>query len=166
MMFAMRRPPVVEKECQHNYESEITYPTCTSKGYTTYICSECGDTYTADETEIKKHDFTAVETKSTCKVEGFTTYTCNVCGYSYTGNETSISDHIDENADSKCDFNCGYEYEKADDLTPDVSEEIMSDNCSCNCHKGGISGFFFKLILFFQKIFKTNKTCSCGVAHY
>lgn len=40
------------------------------------------------------------------------------------------------------------------------------DNCSCNCHKGGISGFFFKLILFFQKIFKTNKTCSCGVAHY
>ena len=40
------------------------------------------------------------------------------------------------------------------------------DGCSCKCHKGGISGFFFKIILFFQKIFKTNKTCTCGVNHY
>lgn len=41
-----------------------------------------------------------------------------------------------------------------------------TQGCSCKCHKGGIAGFFFKLILFFQKIFKTNQTCSCGVAHY
>ena len=41
-----------------------------------------------------------------------------------------------------------------------------SENCSCNCHKGGISGFFFRIILFIQKLFKLNKTCSCGVVHY
>lgn len=40
------------------------------------------------------------------------------------------------------------------------------DGCSCKCHKGGISGFFFKIILFFQKLFRTNQTCSCGVNHY
>lgn len=41
-----------------------------------------------------------------------------------------------------------------------------TEGCSCNCHKGGIMGFFFKIILFFQKLFKTNKVCGCGIAHY
>ena len=41
-----------------------------------------------------------------------------------------------------------------------------TEGCSCNCHKGGIAGFFFKIILFFQKIFKTNKECKCGIYHY
>ena len=59
----------------------------------------------------------------------------------------------------------------SEDETPEMviinaPEENPSENCSCNCHKGGIAGFFFKLILFFQKIFRTNKTCSCGVNHY
>ena len=40
-----------------------------------------------------------------------------------------------------------------------------SDNCSCNCHKGGISGFFFKILNFFQKLFGMNKVCVCGVEH-
>ena len=41
-----------------------------------------------------------------------------------------------------------------------------TEGCSCNCHKGGIAGFFFKIILFFQKLFKTNKECNCGIYHY
>lgn len=41
-----------------------------------------------------------------------------------------------------------------------------SETCSCNCHKKGIANFFFKIILFFQKLFKQNKTCKCGVSHY
>lgn len=32
-------------ECEHNYVSVTTAPTCTEKGYTTYTCSACGDTY-------------------------------------------------------------------------------------------------------------------------
>ena len=28
-----------------------------------------------------------------------------------------------------------------------------SDDCGCNCHKSGISNFFFKFALFFQKLF-------------
>ncbi len=69
------------------------------------------------------------------------------------GKEIPVSSHIDENPyDGYCDF-CGAETE-------------AQENCSCNCHKGGIAGFFFKIILFFQRIFRTNKTCDCGVAHY
>lgn len=44
--------------------------------------------------------------------------------------------------------------------------ENPSENCSCACHKKGIANFFFKIILFFQKIFKKNRVCSCGAAHY
>lgn len=41
-----------------------------------------------------------------------------------------------------------------------------TDDCSCNCHKSGITRFFFDFILIFQKLFGTNKVCSCGVTHY
>ncbi len=57
------------------------------------------------------------------------------------------------------------ESEKEAPVTPSEPEN-PSANCNCNCHKKGIARFFFKLILVFQKIFKKNKLCKCGVAHY
>ncbi|MCD8365883.1 MAG: glycosyl hydrolase 53 family protein [Clostridiales bacterium] len=39
----------------HNHEAVVTAPTCTKKGYTTYTCSACGDSYTADETDATGH---------------------------------------------------------------------------------------------------------------
>ena len=44
--------------------------------------------------------------------------------------------------------------------------ENPSANCSCGCHKKGIAKLFFKIKLFFQKIFKKNRVCKCGVNHY
>lgn len=46
-----------------------------------------------------------------------------------------------------------------------VDESSNPDTCSCNCHKGGIKGFFFKILNFFQKLFGKNKVCACGVKH-
>ncbi len=46
------------------------------------------------------------------------------------------------------------------------SQGNPSANCSCGCHKKGIVKFFFKIGLFFQKIFKKNRVCKCGVWHY
>ena len=37
--------------------------------------------------------------------------------------------------------------------------------CNCKCHQGGIAGFFFKIVLFFQKLFGQNKVCACGMNH-
>ncbi len=51
---------------------------------------------------------------------------------------------------------------------PTVPEEPSdpTDNCSCNCHKGGIKAFFFKLFNFFAKLFNPAKrVCACGVKH-
>ncbi|MBQ6876874.1 MAG: DUF4886 domain-containing protein [Oscillospiraceae bacterium] len=33
-------------ECEHSYSEEITPPTCTEQGYTTYTCKFCGESYT------------------------------------------------------------------------------------------------------------------------
>ena len=47
-------------------------------------------------------------------------------------------------------------------------EKNPADNCSCNCHKKGISNFFWKIANFFNKLFKikSKQFCACGVAHY
>ena len=57
------------------------------------------------------------------------------------------------------------EYVKRDDGVA-YKENGSVEGCSCSCHAGGIKGFFFKIILFFQKIFKKNQVCACGIAHY
>ena len=44
--------------------------------------------------------------------------------------------------------------------------DAPSEDCTCNCHKTGFMSFLWKIILFFQKLFKTNQFCSCGIAHY
>lgn len=46
------------------------------------------------------------------------------------------------------------------------SDEPESNSCSHICHKTGISAFFYKIARFFWKLFKINKYCSCGIAHY
>ncbi len=45
-----------------------------------------------------------------------------------------------------------------------IAEAVYKD-CECNCHKGGIEGFFFKFVLFFQKIFGMNTVCGCQMNH-
>lgn len=96
--------------------------------------------------EPHEHSYEEMKTESTCTEAGSIIYTC-YCGDTHTETIEPTGHSFDG---SKC-TNCDYD---------------KADECGCNCHKGGISGFFFKIILFFQKIFKTNKTCSCGVAHY
>ncbi|MBE6812346.1 MAG: hypothetical protein E7523_05640 [Ruminococcaceae bacterium] len=68
---------------KHSYTSTVTAPTCTEKGYTTYICS-CGDSYVDDYTDVTDHEYTSEITKpATQDAEGVKTYTC-VCGHTYT----------------------------------------------------------------------------------
>jgi len=50
----------------------------------------------------------------------------------------------------------------------DADNELLDPTveCECNCHKDGIKGFFWNIKIFFSKLFRTNKMCECGVAHY
>ena len=68
--------------CNHTYIAAVTAPTCTQKGYTTYTCSTCGDTYTGDEVAALGHSWDAgkVTKEPTEEETGVRTYTCTVCG--------------------------------------------------------------------------------------
>ena len=61
----------------------------------------------------------------------------------------------------------GYVYFKADHFSNyAIVEENPVSTCDHICHKGGIAKFFYKIMRFFWKMFKTNKTCKCGMSHY
>lgn len=44
-------------ECVHSYVSEVTPPTCTEQGYTTYTCKYCGESYVGDYVEATGHSY-------------------------------------------------------------------------------------------------------------
>ena len=66
----------------HSYESVVTKPTCTEKGYTTHTCTACGDSYVDSETAALGHkwDDGKVTREPTETVQGEKVYTCTVCG--------------------------------------------------------------------------------------
>ncbi|MCC8195834.1 MAG: hypothetical protein LIO49_03370 [Ruminococcus sp.] len=89
----LSRETVTVDATGHNYVATETSATCTEGGYTTYVCSECGDTYTDSETEALGHDYESEVTKEpTCAETGVMTYTCSRCGDSYT-EEIDMVDH-------------------------------------------------------------------------
>ena len=65
----------------HTYESTVTAPTCTEQGYTTHICSACGDTYKDTYTAPLGHSYGewTVTLEPGCTTEGSKTHEC-ACG--------------------------------------------------------------------------------------
>ncbi|MBP5661756.1 MAG: hypothetical protein J6X30_01205 [Clostridia bacterium] len=62
----------------HDYHvGEITAPTCTEQGYTTYVCShDTSHTYIADYTEALGHDYEDTVIAPTYYAEGYTLHVC------------------------------------------------------------------------------------------
>ena len=98
--------------------------------------------------EKHEHTYTSVTTNPDCVNQGSIKYTC-ACGDSYS-ESIPATGHVFDDDDENCQV-CGFD---------------RTDDCDCNCHKGGIANFFFKIILFFQRIFGINEECDCGIEHY
>ena len=66
---------------QHNYTEDVTSPTCTKKGYTTYTCS-CGDSYVDDYVDAVGHSFGEYVSNNDATYEsnGTKTAVCSRCG--------------------------------------------------------------------------------------
>ncbi|MBP3570477.1 MAG: hypothetical protein J6M42_00825, partial [Clostridia bacterium] len=66
----------------HNYVAVVTAPTCTTDGYTTYTCTDCGDSYVGDHTPAKGHRGEILPAVlPTCTETGLTAgEKCSVCG--------------------------------------------------------------------------------------
>ncbi len=68
----------------HNYVPEVTDPTCTKGGYTTYTC-HCGRSYIDDYTDALGHNYQPVTTVlATCTQNGQETSKCSRCGDEHT----------------------------------------------------------------------------------
>lgn len=150
---------VIAKTSEHSYSAVVTAPTCTDEGYTTYTC-ECGDSYVGDYVDALGHTpANAVEENyiaPTCTENGSKEVViyCSVCDEELSRETENVdaTGHADNDGNGYCD-DC---------------EELLdpSVECECNCHKSGITKFFFNFILFFQRLFGSNRECACGVAHY
>ena len=79
----------------HKYvKLSVTDPTCTEKGYTTYKCSDCGDTYKADFVDALGHDYnTSGKVEPTCTEKGYDMHVCSRCGDIYKDNFVDALGH-------------------------------------------------------------------------
>ncbi len=113
-----------------------------------------------------KHSFTKyAETEAPrCGVAGKEAAGCNNgCG-AMNQREIPALTHKENNGDYKCDNGCGHEFEKP--AEPDTPDEPSDGDCDHLCHKDGFMGFIWKIIRFFQKLFRIQQYCDCGELHY
>jgi hypothetical protein len=92
---------------------------------------------------------------ATCQAAGHTpAIVCEKCDIVIAGNDEipQITECKDDNADNKCDW-CGRKL-------------VEDDPCTCNCHKSGITKFFWDIGNFFNKIFRLKGVCKCGERHW
>ncbi|MBQ7117230.1 MAG: leucine-rich repeat protein [Clostridia bacterium] len=137
---------------------KVVEPDCVNTGLTAgQHCSRC-DAVTVAQKVIPAvgHKETAVAGKTpTCTDAGLTDgIKCGVCGEVLSAQEELAPlGHADENADGICD---------------NGGEGLRSpqDDCTHLCHKTGFMGFIWKIVRFFQKLFKMNPVCKCGALHY
>ncbi len=81
---------------------------------------------------------------------------------------TRIYDFTEGDVENYTQQNIFYTEVVKEDVTPEPEPEIPDDDCACNCHKGGIAGFFWKIANFFNKLFgiKKKQLCGCGAEHW
>ncbi len=131
-------------------------PTCYEDGYSEkIICTVCDEVLTESYVLPAEHSRTIVKGKApTCCETGLTDgvkcINCNITLVEQTVIEKI--EHYDDNKDGYCDV-----------CSTIVDQSIVESNCNCRCHSNNI---WFKIVLFFQKLFGLNKHCVCGSAHY
>ena len=78
----------------HNYVVESSLePTCTSEGYSTYVCDICKCLGEKKYVSALGHNYNDVVIAPTCTNNGYTTHTCTRCGYSYSDTEKAELGH-------------------------------------------------------------------------
>lgn len=141
----------------HSYDDTVTPPTCTDGGFTTHVCSVCGDTYKDAEVGPTSHKFDKdVEgKKATCREEGYTAYVvCSVCGVEDPENKKTvlpiedhnlkIVEHVDPTCTEdgknvfKCDVDdCPYYNGITEVLKAPGHKIVKHDAKAANCKEGG-----------------------------
>ena len=75
----------------HSYTDTVTAPTCSSQGYTTHICSTCGDSYKDGYTSAANHSYMQTSSYLNLHHEMSSQYECTFCGAKY-NEQVKLSD--------------------------------------------------------------------------
>lgn len=83
----------------HSYVIQVTKPTCTQGGFTTYSCDHCSDTYTGSETDSLGHDLEEITGDEPTETESGITrhWVCRRCGELFTdsnGENPTTADQV------------------------------------------------------------------------
>ncbi len=132
----------------HDYEEDVTDPTCTEIGYTTYTCAACGDSYVGNEVKANGHDYDVVVTPASCEQYGNKFYTCVDCGHQYaenidpTGHDYQPGKVVAPICDGEgftfydCANGCG-SYEKRDYVNALGHSHVVIESEAATCLKEG-----------------------------
>lgn len=140
---------------------EVLAPSCLAKkdGKELGTCTRCGET--AERAVAYTHHYYDVipEVPATCDTPGATAFKqCTDCYITVKSYEIPAFGHTDADANGACDI-C-YEWFIVD-------PEGNPTSCRCLCHNpDGLAGFFYKIYLFFIKLFGAAQICDCGAVHY
>ena len=83
--------PKLEAGHTHSYTQKLVAATCTTDGYTLYICA-CGDSYRDDAVKAAGHHYTDNVVEPTCTSGGYTLHSC-ACGSTYKDAATPATSH-------------------------------------------------------------------------
>ena len=141
----MNRVSAVIPATGHNYEAVVTPPTCAEDGYTTHVCSVCGDTYWNALTDKLGHalgDWVVV-TAPMCTETGLQRKDCSRCDY-FEEEEISATSHsyeavvtpptcTDDGYTMHTCVACGDTYKDTpiDKLGHDMGDWVMSNEATC-----------------------------------
>ena len=85
---------------EHDYAENIVAPTCTTKGYTEYVCqrADCGHSYRDNYTDVTAHNYGAWETVSEahCEVAGVKKRVCVDCGFTELGSIDALEHNLND----------------------------------------------------------------------
>lgn len=111
----------------HEYTSEVTEPTCTEKGYTTYTCA-CGYSYKDNYVNPLCHDEIKHSAQApTCTIIGWDAYvTCSRCDYTTYVEKPALShDFVSDSAFATCTEN-GYAHKTCNRCEYETMEVIYA----------------------------------------
>lgn len=79
----------------HKYVHFTTKPTCTSQGYTTHLCTECGDSYIDSYTPAGSHVMSEwiIDKPATCSEKGTQHRECLICRQILTTTHIKTTEH-------------------------------------------------------------------------
>ena len=67
----------------HDFVAKVTAPTCSTGGFTTYTCNDCGYSYVGDQLPALGHKYSDTRVAATCTEKGYTLHRCERCNNEY-----------------------------------------------------------------------------------